>query len=267
MNRSLTKSRMLALHVVGAIALTMAPTIVAAQNTTTTSVRHGDPSHEITVKNAQVVYVEGNDLVLKLEDGKVEHMIVPPNEKFTVDGREGTVRDLKAGSRLTQTITTTTTPRYVQTVQVIKGKVWHVTPPTSVIVSLPDGQNHHYRVPAHAKFTVDGQPKTVFDLRKGMSFEATIVTDSPETVVASNKTNHAVTPAPPTPAWMGVLLLDQATPDTHELMASVSAEHVNSQATLPATASAVPLFGLLGLAGIGSSIGLWLRRRSARIWQ
>lgn len=267
MNRTLTKSRLFALQAMGAMTLTLAPAIAAAQNTTTSSVRHGEPSYETTVKNAEVVYVAGNDLVLKLDNGKVEHMIVPANEKFTVDGREGTVRDLKTGSRLTQTITTTSTPRYVQTVQVIKGKVWHVNPPSSVIVSLPGGQNHHFRVPAHAKFSVNGQPKTVFDLRKGMAFEATIVSDSPETVVALNKTNHALIPAPPTPPLLGVLLLDLPSRGTPELMASVSAEHVNSQAMLPTTASTVPLFGLLGLAGIGSSFGLWLRRRSNSMGQ
>jgi hypothetical protein len=191
-------------------------------------------------------------------------MVVPANEKFTVDGTEATVRDLKTGSRLTQTITTTTTPRYVQTVQVIQGKVWHVNAPSSVIVSMPDGQNHHFRVPAHATFTVNGEHKTVFDLRKGMTFEATIVTDSPETVVEVNKTHEAYTPAPATPRMLGTMLLDQSMPDADELTASVSAEHVGIPHALPTTASAVPLVGGLGLAGLGSSFGLWLRRRSAR---
>lgn len=264
MNRTATKFRLVALQAMGAIVLTLAPAISAAQNTTTTSVRHGEPSYDTAVRNAQVVYVEGNDLVLKLENGKIEHMIVPANEKFIVDGREGTVRDLKTGSRLTQTITTTTTPRYVQTVQVIKGKVWHVNAPHSVIVSLPDGQNHQFRVPAHATFTVNGQSKTVFDLRKGMSFEATIVTDSPESVVEVNKTHEASTPAPPTPQMLGVLLLDQSMPEAEELTASVTAEHVGTPRVLPQTASTVPLFGGLGLAGLVSSFGLWLRRKSAR---
>lgn len=262
MNRSLTNSRLFALHALSAIALTLVPAVAAAQHTTTTSERYGDPSHETTVRDAQVVYVEGNDLVLKLEDGKVEHMIVPANEKFTVDGHQGTVRDLKTGARLTQTITTTNTPRYVQTVQVIKGKVWHVKAPSLVIVSMPGGQNHLFRVPSHAKFTVNGQPKTVFDLRKGMSFEATIVTDSPETEVAVSKTNVAYVPEPTTPVLMGVLLIDEPMPRMPELRASVTAEHVDPPSMLPKTASAVPLLGFLGLAGIASSFGLWVRRRA-----
>lgn len=263
MNRSVTHSPIFALHALGAIALTLAPAIAAAQNTTTTSVRHADPSHETSVRNAQVVYVEGNDLVIKLESGKVEHMIVPYDEKFIVDGREGTVRDLQAGAQLTQTITTSTTPRYVQTVQTIKGKVWHVNAPGSVIVAMPDGKNHLYRVPSHAKFTINGESKTVFELRKGMRFEATIVTDQQESVVEVNKTNHAYAPAPQTPPILGVLLIDQSPQQAQELLASVSAEHADPPGDLPKTASVVPLFGLLGMSGIASAIGLRLRRKLA----
>jgi len=135
-----------------------------AQDTSTTSVRRGAPSLDTNVRNAEIVYVEGNDLVLKLENGRVEHMIVPSNEKFTIDGREVSVDNLKAGTKLTQTITTTTTPHYVNTVRVLKGRVWHVNAPGSVILSLPDGPNQTYKVPSHATFTINGQKKTVFDL-------------------------------------------------------------------------------------------------------
>ena len=31
---------------------------------------------ETSVRNTEVVYVSGNDLVIKLEDGRVEHMVV-----------------------------------------------------------------------------------------------------------------------------------------------------------------------------------------------
>ena len=121
------KSRFMALHAVSAVVFTLVAAGAHAQDTTTTTVRHGEPSYETKVKNAQVVYVEGNDLVLKLENGKVEHMVVPASEKFTIDGRDcDGKRNLKTGTKLTQTITTTTTPRYVNTVRVIKGKVCHV---------------------------------------------------------------------------------------------------------------------------------------------
>lgn len=234
-----------------------------AQDITTTSIRHGEPNYESRVRNAEIVYVEGNDLVLKLEDGKVEHLVVPANEQFTIDGKALTVSELKAGTKLTQTITTTTTPRYVNTVRTLKGKVWHVNAPGSVIVSLPDGTNHLYKVPSHAKFTVDGKSKTVFDLRKGMMFEATIVTDSEETVVAQNKTTEGQAPAPPTPRLAGVLLIQSAPSMPEQVASNVTAEHVDGPAALPNTASPLPLVGLLGLLSIGSSLGLGAVRRLA----
>ena len=54
----------------------------AAQDSTVTTITHGQPSFETKVKNAEIVYVEGNDLVLKLENGRVEHLIVPDSEQI-----------------------------------------------------------------------------------------------------------------------------------------------------------------------------------------
>jgi sortase A len=231
-----------------------------AQDTSTTSVRHGAPSFDTNVRNAEIVYVEGNDLVLKLENGRAEHLIVPSSEKFTIDGREVSLDNLKAGTKLTQTITTTTTPHYVNTVRVLKGKVWHVNAPGSVILSLPDGSNQVYKVPSHATFTINGQKKTVFDLKKGMKLEATIVTDERQTVVELSKANigQAPVPTPATPALLGVLLLQQAEPVTEEVASNVTLEQVDK---LPNTASSLPLAGLLGLLGIGSAMGLGAVRR------
>ena len=59
-----------------------------AQDVSTTTVQHGPSSFETQVRNAEVVYVEGNDLVLKLENGRLEHMVVPDSDKFHIDGRE-----------------------------------------------------------------------------------------------------------------------------------------------------------------------------------
>jgi hypothetical protein len=262
MNRSIDNSRLFFLRAVSAVALTLVAAGAHAQDTTTTSVRHGEPACESKVKNAEIVYVGGNDLVLKLESGKVEHLVVPSNEKFNIDGREVTVSELKAGTKLTQTITTTTTPRYVNTVRTLKGKVWHVNAPGSVVVSLPDGTNQLYKVPSHTKFTINGQKKTVFDLKKGMKFEATIVTDEPQTVVAYSKTNVGQAPTPATPPLLGVLLIQRAAPATEEVASNVTTEQVDS---LPNTASNLPLVGLLSILGIGSALGLGTIRKLANV--
>jgi hypothetical protein len=262
MNHANNNTRFTKRLALGALAFGIGVASTWAQDTTTTAVRRGDPTLETKVKNAEIVYVEGNDLVLKLNNGKVEHLIVPSDEKFTIDGKEFTVNELKAGTKLTQTITTTTTPRNVNTVRTLKGKVWHVNAPGSVIVSLPDHTNQLYKVPSHATFTVNGQKKTVFDLKKGMKFEATIVTDEPQTVVEYSKSTVGAAPIPVTPPLLGVLLFQKATPPPTEVASNVTTEQVDR---LPNTASPMPIFGLLGLLSIASSLGLGAVRKFAQV--
>ena len=68
-------------------------------------------THQVDVNRGTVVYVSGNDLVVKMEDGNLKHFVVPSDYKLTVDGKPVYVQDLKPGTKLTQTITTTTEER------------------------------------------------------------------------------------------------------------------------------------------------------------
>jgi hypothetical protein len=241
------------------------PSPASAQDTTTTTIKHGQASFDTQVRNAEVVYVEGNDLVLKLEDGKVEHLVVPNSDRFTIDGNDVSVGQLTTGTKLTQTITTTTAPRYVSTVRTLKGKVWHVNAHAStVVLTLPEGTNQSYKIPNHAKITVGGEPKTVFDLRKGMNLEATIVTDDTHTVIERNKSvvgEAAASPA--TPQEVGVLLFFQPTPllaPAPVLVASAD----EPASTLPKTGSFLPLAGLLGTLALTMSLGLGVVRQTLK---
>ena len=207
-----------------------------------------------------MVYVEGNDLVLKLENGTLEHMIIPDTNKFHIDGREVSVYELKPGIKLTETTTTTTTPRYVNTVRTIEGKVWHVNAPKTVILTLPDHTHMTYTVPSHAKFTINGEKKTVFQLRKGMQLTATVITDEPQTVLESSK--HVVGQAPPAPEMpqqVGTLLIAPPIPTAPVTTATGNTFHRE----LPGTGSSVPLIGLVGGLAIAGSLGLRAIRRLA----
>ncbi len=237
-----------------------------AQDTTSTTIRHGESSFDTEVRNAKVVYVEGNDLVLKLESGKVEHLVVPDTDKFTIDGKDVTVHELMPGTMLTQTITTTTAPRYVTSVRTLKGKVWHVNAPNSLIVRLPDHTHQLYKVPDHAKFIVNGEPKTVFEVRKGMAFEATIVTDSSEDVIAQSKSTTGTAPIPALPAELGVLLIQW--PARPDVIAAPPEEMASAEApaeTLPKTGTSVPLIGLLGAFALTGSLGLKVARQKTEV--
>jgi hypothetical protein len=258
---NITKKSGLAIRGAAALfALAMMAAGTWAQDTTRTVVRHGESSYETEVRNAQVVYVQGNDLVLKMEDGKVEHLVVPDSDKFTIDGNEVSVHELAPGTKLTQTIVTTTAPRYVSTVRTLKGKVWHVTPPGNVILRLPDNTHQSYKIPNDAKITLEGKSKTVFDLRKGMNIEATIVTDDTHTVIERNKLVVGQAPPPPaTPRVMGMLVITRPAP---ELATFAAAEEPAS--TLPETGTTLPLMGLLGGLGIAASLGLGAVRKAIK---
>jgi sortase A len=244
----------------GAGALVLALAVLgtaAAQDSTVTTITHGQPAFETQVKNAEIVYVEGNDLVLKLENGRVEHLIVPDSDRFTIDGKQVSVHELVPGTKLTQTITTSTTPRYVNSVRTIEGKVWHANAPKSLILTLPDHTNQVFNVPNDAKFSIDGREKTVFDLRKGMKIRATVVTDEEHTVVENNKQAFGQSPQITMPSTAGVVLfLTPADP----LVTLASAEQ--SADLLPETGSSLPLIGLLGPMVTGVSFALGIARRS-----
>lgn len=241
----------------GTIVIAMVALGALAQDSTVTTIQHGASSFDTEVKNAEVVYVEGNDLVLKLENGGVEHLVVPDSDKFTIDGKEVSVHELVPGTKLTQSITTTTTPRYVNSVRTIEGKVWHVNAPKSVILTLPDNTNQVFNIPNHARFTIDGREKTVFDLRKGMKIKATIVTDDEHTVIERNKVAYGQAPPPATPREAGVLLFFVPTYAQPTLASAEQPADV-----LPETGSSLPLLALLGTLALATSLGLRVVRRT-----
>ena len=184
-------------------------TALMAQETSKTEVSHGAGSTQFQVERGEVIYVSGNDIVVRMENGEVRHVTVPDSARATVDGKQLSVHDLKPGMKLQRTIATTTTPRYVTTIRTVQGKVWHVNPPISVILTLADNTNKQYKVPKDQKFMIDGQEKTVFELRKGMNVSATVVTQVPETVVTQQrKVTGSAPPPPPTPQIEGALLIE-----------------------------------------------------------
>jgi len=147
---------------------------VNAQVQTETNTTTGKAAKEVQVERGEVVTVAGNDLVVKMEDGTIRHFPnVPESARVTVDGRQLGIHDLKPGMKLQRTITTTTTPQTVTTVQSVTGKVWYVNPPNSVILTLENGQNQQFKIPKGQKFDVDGQMVDAFGLKKGMNVKAT----------------------------------------------------------------------------------------------
>ena len=224
---------------------------VQTKQTTTTE----QASKEVQVERGEVVLVEGNDLVVKMEDGSIRHIAnVPESAKVTVDGKQLGIHDLKPGMKLQRTITTTTTPQLVTTVQTVTGKVWHVTPPNSVILRLENNTNQAFKIPKGQKFNVNGQMLDAFGLKKGMVVTATKIVEVPEVLVSQQKHVSGTMPAPPSapPADVPILIAkEEPTPAP-----AVPEAPAAPAKTLPKTGSVLPLIGLLGLLCLSASLGV-----------
>src|SRR5271168_2312298 len=170
---------------VGAVCVAFTLSMSAQVETkTTTSAQKASVATQ--VERGTVVTVSGNDLVVQMSDGTIRHFAnVPESAKVTVDGKQLGIHDLQPGMKLERTITTTTTPKTITTVQSVTGKVWHVTPPNSVILTLADGKNQSFKIPKGQKFDVNGQMTDAWGLKKGMTISATKIVETPVTVVTS----------------------------------------------------------------------------------
>ena len=246
------------------LACALIATGVWAQDISTTTTMKGPSTYETTVRSGTVIYVSGNELLVRLPDGTAEHFVVSPSQTFAVDGKQMTIHDLKPGTHLTQTITTKTTPKTITTVRTIDGKVFHVNPPTYVILTLPDGTNKEYRVPKDQVFNVSGKQDTVFQLKKGMTVSATVVKEEPVIEASMHTSVTGVAPKAQVPDTVTTLLVEsppQPAPPT-ETTQTAAAEPAPT--ALPKTGSEWPLVGLLGLGSLGAGM---LTRRLRLGWR
>jgi hypothetical protein len=230
-----------------------------AQVKTQTHVMHDTATQVVKVDRGEVVVVEGNDLVVKMEDGELRHFPnVPDNVTVKVDGKDLTIHDLKPGMKLERVTVTSTTPRMITTVQTVTGKVWHISPPNSVILTLADGTNQSFKIPKGQKFTVDGEQKDAWGIKKGMTISATKIVEVPETVVSQEvRRTGALPPPPPAPPADTPILIAEEAPAPAEVASAEPAP-----VALPKTGSLLPLIGLLGLLSSGASFGIKMLRRS-----
>lgn len=268
----MTKTRKMMIGTCLTFAISMLLTATAgAQPQTSTEQTKGAPTVATKELKGVVAYVSGNDLVVKMSTGDVRTFHVPESRKFIIDGQELSVHELQPGTKLTATVTTTTTPVMVRTTTVGSGKVFFIAPP-NVILTLPNGENRQYKVKDSYKFTVNGQPATVFDLRKGMTVSAEKIVEEPKSEIASD--TRVMGHAPPKQvvaqaAPPSAVEAPAPAPRPAEVAAPAprSVEVAQSQPEplpkkLPKTASPFPLLGLLALLSLGGSLGMRMLRRS-----
>jgi len=240
------------------IALMFLAMAVWAQDTTATTTKSGAASKTTTVAKGTVVLVSGNEVVVKMEDGTIRHVTVPPGATATVDGKTIGLADLKPGMVLEKTITTTSVPKVITTTRTIKGQVWYVNPPSTVILKMDDGSgNKKYKVPKGQMFNINGVETDVFHLKKGMDVTATVIKEVPETVVAQQAkvTGQAPPPPPPPPPAAQPMIVEV------EEVAVVEEAAAPAPAALPKTGSLFPLIGLIGGLMMAGSAGMRLVRK------
>jgi hypothetical protein len=208
----------------------------SAQVQTETTTTKGEVSKTVQVERGEVVLVQGNDLVVKMEDGSIRHFPnVPDSARVTVDGKSLGIHDLKPGMKLQRTITTTTTPQRVKTVKTVTGRVWYVQPPRSVTLTLEDGTNQTFRIPSGQRFNINGQMVDAFGLRKGMIITATKIVESPEVVVSEQRHTTGTMPPPPPPPPADVPILVATSKPAPAASAAEAAPAAAAPAKLPKT--------------------------------
>ena len=271
--------RFLTVSITAIAAFAMVSTTAEAQQQmpqTTKEVIKGSAAIKTEQLRGTVEYVEGNTLLVRMTDGDIREFNVPESRKFLIDGRQLTVHDLKPGTKLTATVTTTTTPVTERTTTVGTGKVWYVAGKT-VILTLPNGENREYTVSDSYKFNIDGKDATVFELKKGMTVSAQKIVEEPRTEIASN--TEVVGQAPPPPAPRVVAQASPAPPPAPRQEVAQArpvpapaaapapapvevAQAAPAPARLPTTGSELPLLGVLGILFTVAGLGLRLVSRA-----
>src|SRR4051812_31816097 len=201
-------------------------------------------------KRFEVVAVDGNNLVVKLPEGSRE-LTVPEDFRFTVDGQQLSVHDLKPGMKGMATITTKTTTHPVTVTEIKNGKVRQVTG-SNVMVQTDQGFKNFTQGDLDkrgVKIYKDGKVAELSDLHTGDNLSATIVTTRPPRVVTEKQVDAALARAESgATAAAGTRAV---APSTAQAPAAPAAATSGSMAAAPAarklpkTASEMPSIGLL----------------------
>ena len=240
-------------------------------------------------KSFEVLAVDGNQLDVKLPEGTRE-LTVPDDFRFTVNGQQMSVHQLKPGMKGTATITTRTTLTPVTVTEIKNGTVV-VKSGAGVIVRTGEGVKSFSQGDVDkrgVKIVKDGQPVQISELHEGDRLSATIITSLPPKVMTEREVNAtlaaarasggaaAPAPAPAAPARSasagssassGSAASSRTTAPTSSTAPAGSSGSARQSAsagrTLPKTASSWPLVGLLSVVSLAIGFALTIRRRLA----
>ena len=222
--------------IIGLVAVVAMSAGVAAAQTTTYEIKQGT-----------VLHVDGNHLYVKMADGSVRDAEVPSDFLFDVGGKKVPVSALKPGTKLTQTIATTSTPNVVKTTEIKEGTVVQRIGQT-LIYRDKLGQIHKATgIPEGFVLYRDGKPVPIEALAGGDRVTAHIVTKE-ETIITEEEMRIAGN-APKAPA------------KPRPVAAPKPAPKPAPAPVLPKTGSDLPLVGFAGLMALALGLGIAVIRR------
>jgi len=206
-------------------------------------------------KEFDVIAVSGTHLVVKLPEGTRE-IKVPADFRFTVDGRQLALGDLKPGMKGTATITTRTTVTPVVVTEVKNGEVVQASGSTMLVRTeqgfkqFTEGDLDKRGI----KLVKDGVPAKFTDYRAGDRLTATIVTTHPPKVLTEQQVNATLARAAPASAGAPA-------PSRAASSSAAAPDAAPAARTLPKTGSAWPLLALASTLSIAMGLTLTVRRR------
>ena len=199
------------------------------------------------IKQGTVLHVYGNHLVVQMADGTVRDADVPADFLFEVDGRKVPVSQLKPGTKLTQTIATTTTPKVVKTTEVREATVVQRIGQT-LIYRDKLGQIHKVTgIPEGFSLYRNGKPVPIEALAGGDRVTAHIVHKETSIITEEDMRVAGATPKAP-----------KAKPAP---VARPAAPKPAPAPVLPKTGSDLPLVGFAGLFALVFGLGIAAIRR------
>ncbi len=198
------------------------------------------------IKQGTVLHVDGNHLYVKMADGSVRDAEVPSDFLFDVDGKKVPVSALKAGTKLTQTIATTSTPNVVKTTEIREGTVVQRIGQT-LIYRDKLGQIHKATgIPEGFILYRNGKPVPIEALAGGDRVTAHIV--HKETSIITEEDMRVAGNAP-------------KAPKKRRPVAAPRPAAPAPAPVLPKTGSDLPLVGFAGLMALALGLGIAVIRR------
>jgi hypothetical protein len=217
-------------------------------------------------KKFQVIAVDGDELVVRLPEG-TRKLTVPPDFRFTVDGKSLSVQELKPGMAGTATITTKTTAIPVTVTEVKSGRVRRAMG-TSIIVETGGELKMFTQSDIDkrgVKIMRDGRLAQISDFRENDQLTATIITTMPPRIVTEKEVQATLAKsAAPAGSASAATSTSSSTPRPAAAPPGSAATSGAAPRQLPTTAGPLPVLGIGGLASLLVGVGFTVRRRAAK---